>query len=299
MWWVAAGLCGGHRAIVLAPGEAVQIQLALASQEARLSGLTVEDDGRAWRRNLARFTRVFIGETSTASEVRILNPDVLRFEIEGETLRAWAEAPLDIENRSLGYRITYLLDRFESGPRDLRMRWDGRALFAEVPAPSDRQRRAWAEQRQRAFRGSFRHFLRTLAQATSYDEGYRLTRSDSLEAPRRYPVSVGALMRAGSAPDLFVLHFQGMLHVFYEREDTSHRYLEAMAGQSSASRSRSTGAPVASYAEGQASMLVLKEPLVVFHRSGLLIDPNAAEKYGYWAWEDRIANLLPYEYGMD
>ncbi len=67
-----------------------------------------------WRYNLRRFKVAFLGSTKLASQSKIINPKVLSFEYDKTTgtLSAFAKEPLQIENRGLGYLITYDLVRF-------------------------------------------------------------------------------------------------------------------------------------------------------------------------------------------
>lgn len=57
----------------------------------------------------------FIGTTANANDCIILNEQDITFNYDSDkdTLRAYALKPLLIENKALGYKITYYLDIFE------------------------------------------------------------------------------------------------------------------------------------------------------------------------------------------
>ena len=67
---------------------------------------------KRWKKNLAIFDRVFLGESKNGRACKILNEYVLSFQIKGGALQATASQPLEIENSSLGYRIKYYLERY-------------------------------------------------------------------------------------------------------------------------------------------------------------------------------------------
>ena len=64
---------------------------------------------KLWKKNLAIFNRVFLGESKNGQACKILNEYVLSFDVNGGALQAKASQPLEIENSSLGYRIQYFL----------------------------------------------------------------------------------------------------------------------------------------------------------------------------------------------
>jgi len=114
-----------------------------------------------WYERLDRFRRLFIGRSDLAEDCTLVNPEVLRFDDKWwGRFEAWAEKPVIIENRALGYRLTYFLKEFEE--RGSVVRWDGEPLF-EPLAPTDSAEAArWRRNRLEAYRGSLRHFLRAL-----------------------------------------------------------------------------------------------------------------------------------------
>ena len=130
-------------------------QLEIAVYE--IGEITVAADNKRWKRQLERFTRVFIGETPWAAKTEITNSEVLDFSSKGGDFRAQASEPLVIENRALGYKLTYFLNEFVAHPTG--WRWDGEPLFEPLAPGSPEEAAHWNARRDSAFYGSFRHFL--------------------------------------------------------------------------------------------------------------------------------------------
>ena len=68
----------------------------------------------AWKSNLQRFEKEFIGRTKLAKDCKILNPKVIFFEFDAmeNILTAIPRKPLKIMHKRLGYLITYDLISF-------------------------------------------------------------------------------------------------------------------------------------------------------------------------------------------
>jgi len=78
-------------------------------------GIKTKSLERKRRRNLVLFKEEFLGTTDNAQECAILNEKDITFNYESDddTVKAFASKPILIENRALGYKITYYLDKFE------------------------------------------------------------------------------------------------------------------------------------------------------------------------------------------
>jgi len=65
--------------------------------------------------NLTIFRNEFLGTTGNAMNCKITNEDDIRFKYSAnkDTLKAYATKPILIDNKALGYKITYYLDKFE------------------------------------------------------------------------------------------------------------------------------------------------------------------------------------------
>lgn len=219
--------------------------------------------------------------------MKILNPEVLRFETRWwGRFTAEALAPLEIENRALGYRITYYLDEFKH--TGTRTRWDGEPLFSEMEPGDSLQAAYWEQNRREAFYGSLRHFLLALLQDSVREEGfvlYRLPRDVHGLSPRnRFRATARRLIRDGEEDYLYRLNFFGRLEIIYTRAEEDERYVRW------ASR-HAYRAPAGS----QTSYLELNEHPVTIDSGGEIVEPYGATRFGYFAFH-RLADLTPREY---
>lgn len=139
------------------------------------------------KRALEEFKEDFIGLDANAQECKIINPDVLNFSYhENKTvLDAYTNEFLVIENKALGYRIKYLLKRFESDTKTGSLSYAGNQVFEELSGGRAKQER-WHQKRDEAFYGSAMHFFRSLYSDSLEEAGYRiydLSREDNVNRP--------------------------------------------------------------------------------------------------------------------
>ena len=251
-------------------------------------GVTVEaerDDD--WAKRLQTFKRLFIGRSAFADHCILTNPEVLRFE-DGwfKPFRAAAAEPLVIKNYALGYRITYFLEEFTH--RGTTTRWDGEPLF-EPLAPKDSTEAAkWRANRQRAYAGSMRHFLRALMDRRVREEGFVIYRhpptSDFRSPARQSPflASADRLLDRPSDTSATRLDFSGRLEIAYPEEQEEPAFLRWQRGFGQAPGP-------------QTSFIELNDPFVTLDPTGEIVEPYGATVYGYFAFE-RLANQVPQDY---
>ena len=255
-----------------------------------LGPITVEGEReRRWQRRLERFIRLFIGETRYAEETEILNPLVLDFEHKDGLFTAWADEPLIIENRALGYRIQYLLFDF-SQETDL-IRYQGEPLFEELTPESPKQAAEWEEKRREAFNGSMRHLLLSLWEGRTPLEGFKIytgripANSKRREFVRQGELQPGEILQ--DTPSAFAkeLTFPGTaqtVQIVYLGELEDDAFLKW--------RNRSWASPGM-----QISHLQLEYGPAIFDYKGDLLDPYSVTMSGYMAFS-RVADSLPKEY---
>jgi hypothetical protein len=110
------------------------------------------------------FKHVFLGNTQNAIDCYITNEkDILfSYDHETETLKAFTSKPILIDNRALGYKITYFLDKFETSTKDNSYSFAGNIIFKEDQATNDLQKQKFEKRRKSAFLGSIMQFFRAL-----------------------------------------------------------------------------------------------------------------------------------------
>ena len=258
-----------------------------------LGELTVTSNNRRWQRQLERFTNIFIGESPNAQETAITNPNVLDFSGRGGEFRAQASEPLIIENKALGYKLTYFLNEFIAEPSS--WRWDGEPLFEPLEPSSPEEAARWSAKRDSAFYGSFRHFLLSVINDQVEEQGFKIYSrpgsnqrvldlrggvSDNRE--NRFPIRASEIIRAGQHDDERILDFEGYIDVVYthELEDMAYLKLQRRAGR----------------ARYQTSTIRLDRGPTVVDLKGDTEDPYGVTFYGgYFAYE-RTGDQLPKEF---
>jgi hypothetical protein len=114
--------------------------------------------------NLKVFKNIFLGTTDNARYCEILNDSDIKFNYgsDKDTLKVFASKPLIINNRALGYEITYYLDKFEYKRNDKSFIFQGNVIFKKDLNLNETQRIIIEERRKNAYLGSRMHFFRAL-----------------------------------------------------------------------------------------------------------------------------------------
>jgi hypothetical protein len=142
-------------------------------------------------RDLAIFKREFIGNSDAALKFRIMNPEALTISYrEGKLLEASSDDFLILENKHLGYKISYLLNEFTKTfiPDSFgagMIYYEGASLFENLKGNRAQEKR-WKKNRLNAYQGSGTHFYRSLLSNTTQQEGfvmYRLIKKDNPDRP--------------------------------------------------------------------------------------------------------------------
>lgn len=271
--------------IAIVAGEHLTKPIKLAPVVYELGELYVGNLDYRWERHLSRFERLFIGETERADSVTILNPEVLRFRSRWwGRFTAEALAPLQIENRSTGYKITYHLDEFyHSG---VITRWDGDSFFTPLSPRDSLQAAYWEDQRKLAFSGSLKHFLLSLVhnrleqqQFSIYmesDRGYGHAGS-----PRR-PARASRIVSNAETEYHYHIHYYGNLEIIYRGEPEESNYPIAAQKRRAA-------------AQNQTSHIKLNTRPITIDPNGEIVETYGATRMGYLSYR-RFAEALPKEY---
>lgn len=124
------------------------------------------------------FKEDFLGLSDNARKCKILNEEDITFNYykDKDTLKAFASKPLLIENKSLGYNITYYLDKFEYYRKTDAFSFSGNIFFAENDSTLE-NRKLYAVRRKNTYLGSRMHFFRVLSLNDSIIKGFTVTNS--------------------------------------------------------------------------------------------------------------------------
>ncbi len=118
---------------------------------------------RERKRNLRLFRVVFLGSSANAENCVITNEEDISFNYgcDRDTLRAYARKPIQVENRSLGYKVTYYLDVFEYYRHSRDLYFSGEILFNK-DLYIEELNSLYLSNRKDAYFGSRMHFFRSL-----------------------------------------------------------------------------------------------------------------------------------------
>lgn len=135
-----------------------------------------EKDG--WNKWGKLFLESFIGTSAFAQNCSIKNYKAIRFRFNKKenTLVAFANETLLIENKDLGYLIKYDLIDFTYHFRTSLLFYSGYPFFTPIETGKKRKQIRWEKNRNEAYKGSIMHFMRALYRNTFEEENFELRR---------------------------------------------------------------------------------------------------------------------------
>jgi len=224
-----------------------------------------------WKSQFDLFRKEFIGESENAENCKILNPEVLNFQLaqdSGEFI-AFTDSIIRIRNNSLGYQIDIILVDF---------RYDGDFLtsyrihpkFRILKARDESEQEQWIQNRKQTYQGSLKHFLSALARGRIMDENFSMFSANNVVWLR------GLSSRIIRGDSLNIQDMESPLYKKFYFND----YL------------------IVSYWQGNLlppSILKFKQDFIVIDTLGNVLTPGVVEMGGEW-YKQRIADTLPREY---
>lgn len=236
------------------------MQIFMEPKVYQLNEVAVKSRSLAGKRkaNLITFREVFLGTTENSRNCFITNENDISFnyDTDRDTLKAFATRPLEIENKSLGYKITYYLDKFEFDRNNETFIFKGDMIYKEDLSIDSEQKKSYERKRKYAYLGSRMHFFRALWQNKLYSSGFIVKNSSGVNLTGSDIVTTS------------------------EGNKKYLRYFENLG--------------ICYYSEKPKSGLTFLITLVFFDATGYY-DPAGIQWEGYMATQ-RIADWLPYEY---
>jgi hypothetical protein len=250
-----------------------EVEFRLRPRELQMPDVLVEaKDPVEWKKQLQRFVDSFFGTGPNSTLCRLMNPQVLDFKVDSQKdqFLATARAPLQIENRALGYRFTYILRHYVES-RKL-FQFLGVTHFEELRPKDAQESVRWKENRRKVYYGSRRHFLSALIRKTWREDGFEVN------SIRKTPPRMALMWRAGNEVDADTLMSPG--RASYEKRISFDGMLQVI------------------YSRGwrqEFSLIQLEQPVVTIYANGLVENPLRMVMQGYWS-SQRAADLLPTDY---
>ncbi len=290
----------------------------------QLNEVVVESyDENGWERWGDSFKSYFIGAPDLAQNCIFKNPEVLKFKFGANSnkLKAFTNEKLIFENYQLGYRIIYLLSKFEIDFNSNTFSFKGYPLFEQLKTNKPKQIAEWNKARNDTYKGSIRHFIRSLYDnqlskdgfevrnvvTVSRDEAYRVKEvlkklhsnvdKDSLDyytkvrnlAFDENRVTLNKLLPrdsivfSASDPNAKTLYFHDYLQVINLNKKIQNEFAKTL--------------PV--YRAGE----FIRTDIYLRTNSPIFIFPNG-DFYnglelltdGYWAWSEKVCTMLPSDF---
>ncbi len=168
----------------------VNINVVLTENTTLLNEVVVKPDpDRSY--HLALFKDNFIGKTPNAQDCKIINSQVLNTHFDKATsiLTISSNQFIIIENKSLGYRIKYLLESFEYNFKTSIIYYAGQPFFEDLKGGAAKVKK-WNKAREIAYRGSVQHFFKSLYQNKTTEEGFVINKLIKVPNPFKKPDSL-------------------------------------------------------------------------------------------------------------
>ena len=154
--------------------KSISIEVILEENQQLLDEVVIRPDPKRGE-YLRIFREYFIGTSPNSKSCRIVNPQIINFDHDEakRMLTANTREFLIIENRSLGYRIKYLLNHFQINDERTRVSYYGFPSYEELDKSKPERFR---KPRELAYKGSAQHFFRSLLQNSLQKEGFLLNK---------------------------------------------------------------------------------------------------------------------------
>ena len=153
------------------PGKITELNINLEEDNKTLAEVrVVGTQDKLWEKQFREFEKGFLGESYNRKEVFITNKEVVDFTESSDAFSAKASQPLQIINKSLGYKVTYFMDNFEK--TNSLTSFKGLASFEKLVPEDAKQERKWKRNREESYEGSMKHFLKALVDNRLEEEGF-------------------------------------------------------------------------------------------------------------------------------
>lgn len=226
---------------------------------------------KVWEKHYKQFVREFLGNNYNAKEVKILNKEVLDFDIKEKSFTAQAIQPLVIENLTLGYKISYILQSFEK--KGGSTAYKGLAKYDFIETQNEKQKAYWEKNRIESYQGSVKHFLNAVINNRLKEEGFKafLLNPDSTHSsktPTYTELKINDILSYTTIPDEYKLTLNKSIMIVYENDHIIPQFSK-----------------------------ITQLSKIIVNKRGDLFDPYSVSVSGDIG-EKRFANLLPTDFEL-
>lgn len=182
----------GYETIAISNATAPLPKIYLNPKAELLDEVVLSPDPWSRKKKLAIFKREFLGASEESKKCKIINEDDIKLHYNPNTkmLSASADAPLILENKYLGYRITYNLMDFiyqVPGKSDLfssqMCYYSGTSFYEEL---KEKVKKRFLKAREEAYNGSTLHFMRSLSEQKLTENGFQIFHENIQVPPYKF-----------------------------------------------------------------------------------------------------------------
>lgn len=250
--------------------------------EAMRSVVVLDKETR--KRWMAIFMENFIGISLPASTCKLLNPEEVFFESipKKGVLHAFSYVPLEIINKTYGYRIFFQLEAFHFDRQLQQTYFYGYTRFEELK-DSGEVAKKYIRNRERYYEGSTLNFYHSLLEGNLKSNHFSVYLRGSEKSPF-FAVSDSGLIKTDSSLGELgkYLGWKDKLVVKYEKVPNGYAYLQ-----------RKVFLPLSN--NGVQSSITKLVDTVYIDPNGGLKNPLDVQMGGYWEYE-KLGNMLPMNY---
>lgn len=314
----------------------LQLKVQLSIRVKELANVTVEpflEEG--WDKWGKMFMDNFIGTTENGMHCKIKNTNKIRFRYYKKSNRvtAYADEPVIIENKALGYTIKYQLENFEVSFKEHTTFYLGYPLFEDKTKEGKEPKDKWLRRRTEAFKGSVVHFMQSLYNNKLKEEGFevrRMTRIPNAEKERVKQIykelaktiktspGGGMVVEVGASGDSSAYYQQVMrqkdhIDVYGAGLLTADSLIVQTEGKYKAlyfpnylyityKGEYEEEAYLRSAMENRkpgfqrSLVMLLNDEFITVDDQGNYYNPQDFFTSWYWGWSEKISNLLPVDY---
>lgn len=280
-----------------------------------------------WKKNYDLFVKEFLGESANAKKCKILNPHAvsLVYHKAKQTLEAWSDDFIEIENRALGYKVKFLLKSFNCDDINNIISWEGKVLYTELPA-SAAQKKIWEAKRNDIYYGSSMHFFRSVQKAKIAEEGFLVMILNRKPNPQRppqalilkkinqyasvYPITRASVDSANHWKNLYNLprYEESLLRQPLKETDIARatdqqglfavfflQYLYVMYTKKREEMDFKDIYHPLDMPNYETSVITLYKPYALFDMNGSVVSSQSTLFEGTWS-KNKVAELLPIDY---
>lgn len=287
-----------------------------------------EKDG--WEKYGNYFKLIFIGSSLLSRECQLLNPDILHFRLNLTTkkLKAFANENLIFENRALGYKINYVLKKFEIDLGNNTFQFVGYPLFEKLLPKNVEEKEKWNANISAVYQGSLMHFMRSLYANQLAEDGFEVRAIKKIsedEKTRVKKIYKRLSDNSKESPSNDSIEYYSKVFKLSSSEDTivlkkiisrdEYAFPVDSLSESEAVLFEFDGYLHVTYLHKKESTeyarLLKKRPnrdfissdLNLPNHKGVLVFKNGRFFYGgdiflsgYWAWSEKLSTMLPSDY---